>query len=185
MILNIITPCTRINNLKKLEDSIYSITNMVVKWHICFDTDTIPTITPILIDHKLYCTKSNGYERSGNKQRNLILNNINDGFIFFLDDDNIIHPNLNKILSDVTYGENYIFTQIFKNGVIRLKPHNNCIYPGRIDSAQILVSSMYLNEKTIWPLTVYLAEAFFVKTINNIHPFVYINEIGSFYNYLR
>lgn len=185
MKLNIVTPCSRINDLKKIEESIGLITNMDVIWHICFDNDIIPNIPPILINHRLYNTKSVGFEISGNKQRNLILKNITDGFIFFLDDDNIIHPNFNNLLSGITEGENYIFSQVFKNGVIRFKPHQKCIYPKKIDSAQLLVSASHLTDKTIWPVNVYPAEAFFAKYINDIFPFIFIDEVGSYYNYLK
>lgn len=185
MILNIVTPCSRIKNLIEVERSFKTVTNMNIKWHICFDSEFIPNILPIEVDHQLYCTKSVNYEISGNKQRNLILSNITDGFIYFLDDDNIIHPNLNNILNDVMYGKNYIFSQVYKNDIIRFKPHQKCIYPGRIDSAQMLVSASSLSNKTIWPLKVYLAEAFFAKYINDNNSFIFIDKIGSYYNYLR
>lgn len=184
MILNIVTPSYRPENIELMIDSIKTITNMDVLWHICFDSNKIEDVGNIDINHKLYYTKSEKRELSGNKQRNLILDNIEEGFIFFLDDDNIIHPNFNEILLNVKYGENYIFKQIRKNGDLRFKPHNKCIYPGRIDTAQILVSSCNLDETTFWTVN-YYSEYPFIYNVNKIKPFIKLDIVGSYYNYLR
>ena len=58
MILNIVTPCSRFKNLKLIVDSIKTITNMDVLWHICFDNKTIPSIDAIDINHKFYNLKN-------------------------------------------------------------------------------------------------------------------------------
>ena len=184
MILNIVTPSYRPDNIKLMVDSVKTITNMEVLWHICFDSEEVIDVNLDNINHKLYNTKSGKREVSGNKQRNLILKNLTEGFVFFLDDDNIIHPNFNNILVDVTYGENYIFTQIYKNGEIRFRSHDNCIYPKRIDTAQLLISCCNINNTTIWPVKQY-TEYPFIYNVNQIKKFIKMDVIGSYYNYLR
>ena len=91
MKLSIITPCCRPENLCKIYDSIRF--QDIDKWFIVYDTTKDRSYTHRYVGHpniiEVDCSDPGV---TGNPQRNLGISMVKDGFLFFLDDDNIIHP---------------------------------------------------------------------------------------------
>lgn len=94
-ILNIITPCCRPQNLKSLFKSIQKPKNTEVYWYIIYDLgikverDLPKQYNGINIIQHFSDKKS----ISGNNLRNWALDQITEGFVYLLDDDNIFNPN--------------------------------------------------------------------------------------------
>jgi hypothetical protein len=113
--LTIITPCSRIHNLPALYESIEF--DKINKWIIVYDT-TVNSFCPSFLSHtqiiEVDCKSSlNGVV--GNTQRNYGLSLVeDDNYIYFLDDDNIIHPNFWKhVLLGNRIEINYIDTAMY------------------------------------------------------------------------
>ena len=106
--LTIITPCCRPNNLKKIIESLDF--DFIDEWIIVYDQNKIPENLNLFKSHThykkikefIYKTDNDGW---GNSQRNYGIESIQnkDAYVYFLDDDNIIHPNLYTFLHLCTF----------------------------------------------------------------------------------
>ena len=98
--LTIITPSYRVNNLLEIKTSINF--EYIEEWIIVYDGSKI-TDNPKIFENnnkiKEYVFKGEGI--SGNPQRNYALTKITnpDTLLYYLDDDNIIHPNFYRLLT--------------------------------------------------------------------------------------
>lgn len=180
--VTIITPSIRTNNLIKLRDSINF--NYVDEWIIVYDETKIPE-NPNLFEKennekiKEYLYKGEG--SSGNPQRNYALTKIKnkDTFIYYLDDDNLIHQNFYKLLNIAN--KNYIYTF---NQKYRLK--GDRINFRDIDTAMYLIHYSLCTNIT-WDLYAYHADFLYIKECyeRNKEKFIYIDNDLSFYNRLN
>jgi hypothetical protein len=186
--LTIITPCCRPENIPKLFDSIHF--DKIDKWIIVYDTTNGRNYD------KLYEGNSKILETfcsggiSGNPQRNHALSLIEDGFVYFLDDDNIIHPEFWSIVKILEPQFFYTFDQI---GNEYSYIHYNCdtLYGNTIklmyiDSAMFIIHKNFIQDIK-WRNDLYNADGHFIINIynNNKSSHKYINKIGCYYNYLR
>ena len=89
--LTIITPCSRPDNLGMLSKSIKF--DKIDKWIIVYDTTKDRTYKKSFEGNsKIIEVECNDAGDYGNQQRNYGMSLVDDGFIYFLDDDNIVHP---------------------------------------------------------------------------------------------
>ena len=133
MFLNIITPCSRPYNLDVISKSI-NIPRENYRWIVVFDSDKIPYDVPQNCEP--YAVKVKG-SCSGNGQRNFAIDLVKEGWIYFNDDDTIIHPDLWNSIKDVK--ENFIsFMQNSKDGNLRLSGKE--IRLNEIDSHNFVVN---------------------------------------------
>ena len=98
--------------------------------------------------------------------------------VYYLDDDNIIHPDLYKLMNIVNPTYLYTFNQMD-----RIKGKE--IKMGKIDTAMFL--SHYSMIKGIkWERKNYNADGVYIETLNSNNPgvHVYVNNDLSYYNYL-
>jgi hypothetical protein len=107
--ITIITPSYRTTNLEKIKNSI--LFDYVNEWIIVYDGKKIHE-NPGLFEkenNKIKEYVHNGDGISGNPQRNYALTKITnkDTYIYYLDDDNIIHPDLYNLLDFI---DNTIYT---------------------------------------------------------------------------
>jgi predicted O-methyltransferase YrrM len=177
--LTIITPSYRIDNLLEIKKSINF--EYIDEWIIVYDG------SKIIDNPKLFENQENdkikeyvylGEGKSGNPQRNYALSKITnpDTLLYYLDDDNIIHPNLYKLLKIIDNTKIYTFNQFN-----RIKGNN--IYVGGIDTAMIIIAyKLCENEK--WILDKYDADGYYIKGCydknKNIH--IYVNNDLCYYN---
>ena len=89
MLINIITPCSRPENLHLIAKSI-KLPSYAYRWIVVFDSETIPTDIP---ECEAYCIKDIN-SVCGNAQRNLAIDLVTEGWIYFNDDDTTMHPDL-------------------------------------------------------------------------------------------
>ena len=97
--LTIITPCYRVSNLADLKKSINF--DYVHEWIIVYDGSKITENPHLFSEDKIKEYVHDGYGLSGNPQRNYALTKITNEntMLYYLDDDNVVHPNLYTFLN--------------------------------------------------------------------------------------
>jgi len=176
--ITLITPCIRPENLKLIKESIDF--EYICEWIIVYDIFKVASQKNF--DHDKiseYNYTSEGI--SGNPQRNYALSKIKneESYIYFLDDDNIVHPelyNLNLLPNKI-----YTFNQLNKNNELRMK--GNCITLGHIDSAMFLI--YYPLVKNIkWHNFDYEADGYYIQEcyLKNKINWIYTNKDICYYN---
>jgi hypothetical protein len=180
MFLNIITPCSRPENLLKISESI-NIPEENYRWIVVCDSDSLPNEELIPKNCEIYHYKDLE-SISGNSQRNHALNMIDNGFIYFNDDDTLIHPELWVYIKDLE-NDFISFIQLNKNGNLRLL--GNFINIGYIDSHNFIVNRKIVGESR-FIINKYDADGYFaVECFNKSKNSFYINKPLSIYNLLR
>ena len=186
--ITIITPSYRSDNLIKLKKSInFSYVN---EWIIVYDGNRL-TENPYLFKEennekiKEYIYKGDGI--SGNPQRNFALDNITitDTYLYYLDDDNIIHNDLYKLLDIIDDNKLYTFNQ---KRPVDVFPHvellrGNKIELYNIDTAMMLID--FSKCKNIrWLKDLYNADGYYIKECyeNNKDSWIFIDNELSYYN---
>jgi len=180
MFLNIITPCSRPENLLKISESI-NIPKKNYRWIVVCDSDSLPNDELIPINCEIYYYKDTNSE-SGNSQRNYAINMVKEGYIYFNDDDTLIHPELWENIKELT--DDFIsFIQLDKNGDLRLQ--GNFISVEHIDSHNFIVNQKIVGDTRFiinkYDADGYFAEECYEKSINK----TYIDRPLSIYNLLR
>jgi len=172
--LTIITPCSRPENLNLLKKSIDF--DKVIEWIIVYDSTSFDKImdNPKITECCCFDEKS----KYGNAQRNFALNNLKyqESYIYFLDDDNLMHPDLFKI----NFLPNQIYSFNQENGL-----SGRLLRPGFIDSAMVLIY-FPLIKNIRWKLDKYEADGIFIQEIfqRNKHTHLFINSELCYYNKL-
>ena len=179
--MTIITPSYRTNNLITLKNSINF--DYVHEWIIVYDGSKISENPNIFSNEnndkiKEYIYKGEGV--SGNPQRNYALSIIKntDTFIYYLDDDNIIHPSLYKLMNIVDKNKMYSFDQ--ENGI-----KGNTVARNYIDSAMVLIHYK-LCDNIKWNNNEYSADGYYIEECynNNKDNYIYVNNDICYYNKL-
>jgi len=178
MFINIITPCVRPQNLKKIAKSI-NIPSSNFRWIVVCDRNFYPYIGYIPLNCKIYYHK-NFESISGNAQRNFALQKVKKGYVYFNDDDTLIHPELWENIKD--RNEDFIyFKQKFNNS----SRFSEDIRVGNIDSHSFLVSTSILTDLK-WELGLYEADAYFaMECYKRAKSIYFIDKELSVYNALR
>lgn len=180
MFLNIITPCTRYQNLQLISDSI-NIPKSNYRWIVVFDSTSIPSIN-LPSNGEYYCTK-NINSRFGNAQRNYAIDLVKGGHLYFNDDDTQIHPQLWSEINKCDDADFISFCQNFKNGKLRLQ-HNTPVL-NKIDSHNFIVSKQLVGELR-WILDRRNSDGIFAERLHSkAKNKIYIDKVLSVYNSLR
>ena len=179
MLINIVTPCSRPENLKAIAESI-NIPSRHYRWIVVHDADEFPDMeTPKQAEQHLYREQGS---ISGNGQRNKALRLIADGYVLFLDDDTILHHNLwdavCKADEDVVCWKQY-----WKDAGHRLDAGDFTV--GHIDSGSFMVKRSVIGDLQ-WEVDRYDADGYFAQQIFSRKQTIrQINEYLSHYNHLR
>ena len=180
--LSIITPCYRQSNLKKLYESINF--DKIDKWIIVYDTSKDRKYEYIYVDNpKIIETECTGGVY-GHPQRNHGMKLVDDGFIYFLDDDNIIHPDFWSIVSSLDDQYFYTFDQLRNKygGIL----YGNNIKVKHIDTAMYIVHKKHIKD-ILFKTNLYDADGHFICDIlrQNAQSHIYIQKIACYYNHLQ
>jgi len=183
MKMTIITPCYRIKNLQTIFESLNF--DYIEEWIIVYDGDKIIKNPYIFKDNskisEYVCYNINS--NYGNCQRNYGMDSIKnrDTYIYFLDDDNIIHKNLYLLLKNLNYDNIFIIT--FDQFPILL---GNNIEIGKIDTAMFLIH-YELCKDVRWNIEISHADFLFIQTCfyNNPNKWLYIDKELCYYNYIK
>jgi len=180
MYINIITPCSRPFNLNIISKSI-NIPNDNYRWIVVFDSKSLPNkeLIPNNCEYYLY---SDINSTSGNSQRNFAIDLVKKGYIYFNDDDTIIHSKLWENISSLD--DDFIsFNQLNIDGSLRLE--GNCIKVCHIDSHNFIVKHNIIDDIR-FEIDKYYADGIFAeKCFEKSITRKYINKPLSVYNYLR
>jgi predicted O-methyltransferase YrrM len=183
--MTIITPSYRTNNLLTIYNSINF--DYVDEWIIVYDGSKIQDNPYIFKNYNNDKIKEYLYRRegiSGNPQRNYALSKIDNpnALLYYLDDDNIIHPNLYKLLSIIDNTKLYTFNQITSNK----KVNGNNIFIGGIDTAMILIP-YNLCKDIRWIFDKYDADGYYIMECykQNKDKHIFVSNFMSYYNKLN
>ena len=177
--LNIITPCSRPENLLAISATIPS----EAKWIVCYDDRvSLPVVENAIF---IKCPNTGPV---GTLARNYVLDNFefnNNDWILFHDDDNIIHPDLYSNIEqylDSDYSMVY-WGQKEKNSKIRL--HLDYLIPSieRIDTACFMINWKY--NSTVRHEQVYCHDGIYASQCSKNGPIIKLNKYLCYYNYLR
>lgn len=138
MRINIMTPAWRTENLRKILMSIPTELDIDFRWFLVYDgfeNHWFPATSGV----EYMVANTDGDDFAGHKKRNWFLNNVLDGYIYFCDDDNLIHPELFKNLVGKLDGTSIIMDQYNKNDSLRLS-HKNAIEVGQVDVGNVLIN---------------------------------------------
>lgn len=180
ILLNIITPCIRPENLHKISESI-NIPKNNYRWIVVFDLLELPDNKLIPDNCEYYLHKDDG-SVFGNGQRNFALDLVQMGHIYFNDDDTVIHPELWNNVKDCD--DDFIsFKQSLINGDIRL--NGDLIKICHIDSHNF-ITSYELVGNTRFELQYYTSDGVFaVECYEKAKTKKYIDKTLSIYNKLN
>lgn len=136
-VLNLVTPSHRPYNLRLIYDSIgHSIPAeyATINWYIVLDRDCDSAFKSSFHDntfpHINVCiSQSIIKSHYGNHCRNIALDLIKDGFIYFLDDDTIMHPEFGKYIPLFKPNKIYTFlSQGVPSPTLRISKNKNASY---------------------------------------------------------
>jgi glycosyltransferase involved in cell wall biosynthesis len=197
--LHILTRCTRPDFLEKVRDSIFTTSLFDIKWWIVFDTRVIKDVDAEFLSN----LQSIGGEalfykgESGDMAHSLlskVIDKIEDGFIYFLDDDNILHEDfyetIHRKISENPDKKGFIFSQKVSGkdftglDVREAKPENTKVQ--HIDMAQFLLSRDLIGDERFVSGD-YKADGYFIENIYNKNPqdFYFVNKVLCYYNFLK
>ena len=105
-----------------------------------------------------------------------------DTFVYFLDDDNLVHPDLWRILPLIDKRHIYSFDTIRGDGNV-MKGDNPSV--NNIDSSQVLIHSSLIHSLR-WEPHLYNADGVFIENVVylNPHKWVYFADTLAYYNKL-
>lgn len=183
--ITIITPCYRIENLWKLKQSINF--DYLEEWIIVYDGKKILE-NPYFFKHhdkiKEYVNKDDGI--SGNPQRNFAISKISnhDSFLYYLDDDNIIHPLFFDVIKFLDMNRMYTFNQYNYKRMNNTLIGNNIIM-NNIDTAMVLYYCKSTIGKT-WNPDKYEADGEYITSCyeQNKNNHIFIDNTLCYYNKL-
>tara|TARA_B110000503_G_scaffold36083_1_gene59032 strand:- start:5313 stop:7157 length:1845 start_codon:yes stop_codon:yes gene_type:complete len=197
--LNILTRCTRPNNLLKVKESVFTDIpkNLKIKWHVIFDVAPLKDIDAELLseltneDTQLYFIKG-GDGGLLYPQSTEIIKGLNPkSWFYFLDDDNILHENFyNHMSTALNEGGKKIHVvsqkvdgKDFTRLDVRVASPENTGFR-KTDIAQAVISTELISKYEFG--ADYAADGYFIEAVLTEEPevFSYHNEILSYYNYL-
>ena len=182
MKLTIITPCSRAENLPKLYESMNF--SLIDKWIIVYDTSKNRSYNRIYTENpKIIETECDDIGATGHPQRNFGMNFVTGGFLYFLDDDNIMHSDFWLILPTLNKRYIYSWNQEKSDGSI-----TQCEIPivNAIDTAMFIVPYELIQD-TKWVKHLRWADGIFITSIYEKHKerYAYIPRVLCYYNKLE
>lgn len=186
--LNIITPCSRPENLSRIWFYLNTrIPSFDVKWHVIFDGSHVPS--PPEVPGAVYVA-SESRRNQGSDQRNNGLEQISEGLVWFLDDDNIPHPDFDKALREclasAPSADVYAFGQTNAWGIpIRLATPENMRKSG-VDMAQLVIRRDAIGGARFPSANMYENDwEFFKSILEQSSGRIHFGPVATIYNALR
>jgi hypothetical protein len=181
--LTIITPCSRPGNLLAVWQTIPKGS----QWIVVLDRPNLDDAPPELVtepDIQFHHVTGPGIE--GNVQRNLGLAQPLREYVYFLDDDNIVHPMFASVLAaHAPTHKIIVVNQLNPDGSVRLKA-GAPVRVGGIDTAQLILPREYAAQYR-WTPHLRFADGFYFTSIykNHTDQFLFVDIDAAYYNYLR
>lgn len=193
MLLHIITACIRPDNLPHLHESFLQANQRGLAdlhWHITMESrhgrePQHPDITYSRIKTSTYLGDSD------NSPINSPLRAINDGWVCWIDDDNLMHPDFISGIQEhcnqpqiLVYHQQLTKRPAQFNPLIRYVDNGSC-KPGRIDTGQFCIHSSLLDG-VWWNGAHAQPDGLFVQAVHHRHPSKIrtVNQVLAYYNQL-
>ena len=161
MTLHVLTACSRPENLERVARSLAA---TPCHWHVRFDIE------------RQYV--------GGQEVKNVLLDEIHDGWVFFLDDDTLMHPKLYRRLGTLFEEggpDAFVVSQRHSVlGILHAAPEN--VHVGGIDIGQVVARRTLIGDTRI-PNT-YWGDGEFWSEILPKGKVVYLDEVLSYQNAL-
>jgi len=184
---SIITPISRYRYKEELLRLASSIRwDCVTNWILVYDTSRQHDLQPMFSDSpqvtEIYFQAQEGAVL-GNMQRNRGLKNVLQGLVYFLDDDNIMHPNFWNILPNITLGHITTFDQLRLEVDPPLRLAGDRLAVNAIDTGMFVVDRVMVGQ-TQWDPSAGNADGIFVEAVSSQHPnkHVYISEVAAYHH---
>lgn len=202
MKISIITRCTRQHNLKTVKDSVFSNVpkNVKIDWHVIFDVNTLKDIDAEMLGNLKDKNTTYHFER-GDKigmlypQSSKLIESFKSEWIYFLDDDNIMHPDFynvicKKIEENPDKMVHVVSQRVDGKDFSGLKfriASPEFVKRGGIDLAQYIVNINVYNKHGYKFEPDYCADGILIEQVKKEHPewFTYTIEELSYYNALE
>ncbi len=202
MKISIITRCTRQHNLKTVKESIFNNIPKGVKidWHIIFDVNALKDIDAEMLGNLKDKNTIFHFERGDNQgmlypQSSKLIESFKNCWVYFLDDDNLMHPNFYKIINEnvknnpdkfIHVVSQFVDGKDFSGLKIRLADPKS-VKKGHIDLAQYIVHSNVYNTFNYKFKPDYCADGILIEQIFNENPnwFAFIIDELCYYNALQ
>lgn len=196
MKFNIITRCSRVNNLDKIQTSIFQNGKYDIQWHILFDTTRLKDISAELLNKldkptiKLHFVSSNGTDYLYPQMSDLA-KTFTDGFVVVVDDDNVVHNEFfNEVVKSIDDTHKMfvvnqsVYGKDFTGIDVREAKSENMKYQS-VDIAQIVFHHSIFNEYSFTGH--YAGDGFLIEKIHTENPqyFKYIQQELCYYNHLE
>ena len=196
--LNIITRCSRIQNLNSVKKSIFTTDKFSITWYVMFDTTILKDIDSKILNEiqesggKSYFINSIPGD-TGHQMINKAISEIQDGFVYVLDDDNIIHEDfyesLYESITNNPEKEGFVFHQRVDGkdftGLEIRTVNSDSVKVTKIDMAQFVATRSIIGDIRIVPMK-YIGDGIFIEEVYNLNPekFIFIDKVLCYYNYL-
>jgi hypothetical protein len=187
--LHVVTPCARPVNLPRIAESIRAAAlpnGVSLHWLVLLDDRfDIPPVA--LADAEVVsCHGATGV--AGHAARNEALERITGGWIVFVDDDNLLHPDLPRLLASAVAAHPdarfIVFDQDLGDEIRRAAPENVRI--GAIDSGQFAFDRSFAGNLR-FDVYAYSADGIFASDLFARAPerFAFVSETAAHYNALN
>lgn len=199
MRLSIITPCSRPSNLPIIYDSIIINRHFFkegIEWIIVYDNEKVDErilsyIDKKFIDIKLYTYKREEGDPYASYMRNVGLKYVTGDYIYYLDDDNIIHENFyENVINYMEFDKILIFNQFNKR--LNTARHKSIfsidmITPGGIDTGQFVIPKKYKHIKWVNGGEYNDETPYLLELIKNVgeNKLKWVNLVYTYRNFLR
>ena len=177
--ITIVTPCSRIDNLATVKESINL--DKINAWYIVYDCRKVSFKKHFEGDPKIIELEWTDEGCAGHPNRNVALDVIKEGLVYFLDDDNLIHPDFWN--TEFKLGKVYTFNQLRnkRNGEIL---SGSTPQPGSIDMAQCVFDVSLLKGQK-FKADAYDADGILIKELcAEKSNWEFIDKVLCYYNFL-
>lgn len=188
VVLHIITPITRPHNLNHIYESLQSgLRTSRWCWWCVFDMD--PPRPPLAWQNIAYWGRPEVPSgRVGHPQRNWALDQIKDGWVYFLDDDNLLHPYFEKAWLEAMKrhpkSKWFLFLQVRRSGEVYLLPTEKPTV-GKVDTGQgVIARDAIGNWRFPFPWNYWADGEFFEFLARSVMP-TCVDVPATYYNALR
>lgn len=178
-LLNIITPCSRPQNLHRISESI-NIPRDRYRWIVVYDGFELPSKELIPSNCEIHCYHDD-QSVVGHQQRNYAMNIITKGHIYSNDDDTLIHSQLWENIKDLE-NDLITFNQVFADYSPRLI--DQVVQVCHVDSHNFIFSKELSDGLSF--VNLYEGDGIFAnECYNRSKSYIHIPKVLSVYNALR
>lgn len=162
MRLHVCTACSRPENLDRVAASLALWGQADYTWHIRFDIERRHV--------------------GGQRLKNELLNDVSEGWVWFLDDDTLAHPKLYRTLEQKSRGYDAIVVSQRRRERANLIAAEENVRVNEIDIGQAIIRRSLIGEDRI-PET-YAGDGLFLEEVLPFGKVLYLPEVLSFHNAL-